>query len=104
MLQLSQFAWPLSYSVWDVFNNFLLTDATDRSKISSDKKKFFDALSLCLFHFSRTLPLITFIDLKCTLKTQNILKESNKKKIAGIYKCAKNIFIIKKDLDQESFL
>ena len=30
----------ISYSVWDVFNNFLLIDATDRSKISSDQKRF----------------------------------------------------------------
>ena len=41
MLQFSQFVWPLSYSVWDVFNNFLLIDAPDRSKISSDQKRFF---------------------------------------------------------------
>ena len=36
---------------------FLLIDATDRSKISSDQKRFFIALSLYPFHFSRTLPL-----------------------------------------------
>ena len=36
MLQFSQFVWPLSYSVCDAFNNFLLIDATDRSKISCD--------------------------------------------------------------------
>ena len=41
MLQFSQFVWPLSYSVWGVFSNFLLIDATDRSKISSDQKRFF---------------------------------------------------------------
>ena len=41
MLQFSQFVWALRYSVWDVFNNFLLIDATDRSKISSDQKRFF---------------------------------------------------------------
>ena len=46
MLQFSQFVWPLSYSVWDVFNNFFLTDATDKSKISRDQKRFFIALSL----------------------------------------------------------
>ena len=40
MLQLSEFVWALSYSVWDVFNSFLLIDATDRSKISSDQKRF----------------------------------------------------------------
>ena len=32
-----------------VFNNFLLIDATDRSKISSDQKRFFIALSLSFF-------------------------------------------------------
>ena len=36
----------ISYSVWDVINNFLLIDATDRSKISSDQKSFFIASSL----------------------------------------------------------
>ena len=41
MLQFSQFAWTLSYSVWDVFNNFLLIDTTGRSRISSDQKRFF---------------------------------------------------------------
>ena len=46
LLQLSQFVCALSYSAWDVFNNFLLIDATDRSKISSDQKRFFIALSL----------------------------------------------------------
>ena len=57
MLQYSQFVWTLSYSAWDVFNNFLLIDATDRSKISSDQKRFFIALAYTPFHFSRTLPL-----------------------------------------------
>ena len=46
MLQFSQFVWPLSYSVWEVFNNFLIIDATDRSKISSDQRRFFIVLSL----------------------------------------------------------
>ena len=55
MLQFSEFVWALSYSVWDVFNNFLLIDATNRSKISSDQKRFFISLSLL---FLRTLPLM----------------------------------------------
>jgi len=38
-MQFSQVVWALSYSVWDVFNSFLLIDATDRSKISSDQKR-----------------------------------------------------------------
>ena len=38
-----------------VFNNFLLIDATDRSKISSDKKHFFIASSLYpLLFFANT--------------------------------------------------
>ena len=44
-------------SVLVVFNNFLLIDATDRSKIRIDQMRFFIALSLYPFHFSRTLPL-----------------------------------------------
>ena len=35
-----------------MLKKFLLTDAIDRSKISSDKKRLFSP-----FHFSRTLPL-----------------------------------------------
>ena len=61
MLQFSQFVWTPCYSVWDVYNNFLLIDATDRSKISGDPKRFFIALSLYPFHFSRRLPLISNI-------------------------------------------
>ena len=56
MLQFSQFVWPLRYSVWDVFNNFLLIDATDRSKISIDQKRFFIALSLYPLSFFVNTP------------------------------------------------
>ena len=55
-MQFSEFVWPLSYSVWDVFNNFLLTDATDRIKISSDQKSFFIALSLYPLSFFANIP------------------------------------------------
>jgi len=61
MLQFSQFVWALSYSVWDVFNNFLLVDATDRSKISGDQKRFFSHKAYTPFHFSRTLPLTNWM-------------------------------------------
>ena len=44
------------YSVWDVFNNFLLKDATERSKISSDQTRFFIALSLYPFSFFTNNP------------------------------------------------
>ena len=56
MLQFSQFVWTLSYSVWDVFNNFLLIDVTDRSKISSDQKRFFIASSLYPLSFFANTP------------------------------------------------
>ena len=56
MLQFSEFVWALSYSVWDVFNNFLFIDAWDRSKISSDQKRFFIALSLYPLSFFANTP------------------------------------------------
>ena len=56
MLQFSEFVCALSYSVWDVLNNFLLIDATDRSKISSDQKHFFIALSLYPLTFFANTP------------------------------------------------
>jgi len=46
MLHLSEFVWTLRSSVWVVFNNFLLIDATDRSTISSDQKRLFFAVNL----------------------------------------------------------
>ena len=56
MLQLSEFVWALSYSVLDGYNKFLLIDATDRSKISSDQKRFFIALSLYPLSFFANTP------------------------------------------------
>ena len=56
ILQFSQFVWTPCYSEWDVFNNFLLIDATDRSKISSDQKRFFIALSLYTLSFFANTP------------------------------------------------
>ena len=46
MLHLSEFVWKLRSSVLVVFNNFLLIDVKDRSKIRSDQKRFFIALNL----------------------------------------------------------
>ena len=56
MLQFFEFVWPLSYSVWDVFNKFLLIDTTDISKISSDQKRCFIALSLYPLSFFANTP------------------------------------------------
>ena len=52
ILQLSEFKWTPRSSVLVVFNNVLLLDVTDRSKISSDQKP------ILPYHFSQTLPLI----------------------------------------------
>ena len=57
MFQLPQFVRALRSSVWDVLNNFLLKDATDLSKISSDQKRFFIALSLYPLSFFANTPL-----------------------------------------------
>ena len=56
MLHLSEFVWTLRSSVLAVFNNFFLVDATDRSKISSDQKRFFIALSLYPLSFFVNTP------------------------------------------------
>ena len=56
MLHLSEFVRTLRSSVLVVFNNFLLIDATARSKISSDQKRFFIALSLYPLSFFANTP------------------------------------------------
>ena len=56
MLHLSEFVRTLRSSVLVVFNNFLLIDATDRSKISGDQKRFFIALSLYPLSFFANTP------------------------------------------------
>ena len=60
MLQFSQFVWSLRSSVWDVFKNVHLIDATDRSKISSDQKRFFIELSLYPLSFFANTPFKMF--------------------------------------------
>ena len=69
LLQLFEFVWTLCSSAW-VVNNFLLIDATDRSKISSDQKRFFIALSLYPLSFFANTPF------KCTINI-NIFKAEN---------------------------
>ena len=56
MLHLSEFVRKLRSSVLVVFNNFLLRDATARSKISGDQKRFFIALSLYPLSFFANTP------------------------------------------------
>ena len=43
-------------STWVVFNNFLLIDATDRKKISSDQRRLFFAISLYPLSFFANTP------------------------------------------------
>ena len=57
MLQISEFVWTLRSSVWIVFNNFLLIDATDRSKISSNQKHLFFAVRLYPLSFFASTPI-----------------------------------------------
>ena len=76
MLLLSEFVWALCSLKWFVFNNFLLIDATDRSKISSDQKRLFFAVSLYPFHFSRTLPLNFFFSQGAKDKFRGKMRES----------------------------
>ena len=56
MFQLPQFVWALRSWVRNVFVNFLHIDATDRSKISTDQKRFFIALSLYPLSFFANTP------------------------------------------------
>ena len=82
-LQFSQFVWTLRSSLWDVFHNFLLIDATDRSKSSSDQKRFFIALSLYPLSFFANTPFkkLFFERIYCYIKTrfENYnLKKQNK--------------------------
>ena len=56
MLHLSEFEWTLLFRFFVVFNNFLLIDATARSKISSDQKRFFLSLSLYPLSFFANTP------------------------------------------------
>ena len=83
MFQLPQLVWTLRPSVWDVFNNFLHIDATDRSKISSDQKRLFIAVSLYPLSFFANTP---FKGSNCDRKSQlsKILTEPLNPRAIGI--------------------
>ena len=51
-MQFSEFVWTPHVA----FNNFLLIDATDRSKISNDQKRLFFAVSLYPLSFFANTP------------------------------------------------
>ena len=63
MLHLSEFVWILRSLLLVVFNNFLLIDQTDRSKIRSDQKRFFIALSLYPLSFFANIPFKGYKDI-----------------------------------------
>ena len=56
LLQFSEFVWTLCSSVWVVFNNCLLINATDRSKISSNHHRIFFDVSLYHISFFTNTP------------------------------------------------
>ena len=58
MFQHSEFVWTLRSSVWVVFNNFLLIDAADRTKISSDQNRLFFTVSIYPLSFFANTPFI----------------------------------------------
>ena len=62
ILQLSEFVSTLCFSVWVVYNNFLLIDATNKSKISINHHRiFFDVNLYPLSFFANTSFNITWI-------------------------------------------
>ena len=67
MLHLSEYVWTLRCVLRGevVFNNFLLIDATDRSKICSDQKRFLSHEAYTPFQFAQilTLSLISIVHL-----------------------------------------
>ena len=81
MLQFSEFVWILRSSVLVVFNKFLLIDATDKSKISSDQKRFFIALSLDPLSFFTNTPFNLGIQLCLETKVNLLNLELLKKKL-----------------------
>ena len=60
MLQFSQFVWPLSYSVWDVFNNFLLIDREVRLVAIKSALYCIKPIPPCIFSWILPLMLTPF--------------------------------------------
>ena len=70
-LQLSEFVWTLRSSVKVVFNNFLLIDATDRSKITRDQKRLFFAVSPLSFFAITSFKVNIYLGSKLILLSLN---------------------------------
>ena len=56
MLKFSEFVWTLRSLIWVVYINFLLINATDRSKISSNHHRIFFDVSLYHISFFTNTP------------------------------------------------
>ena len=70
-----EFVWTLRSLVWFVFNNFLLIDATNKSKISSDQHRTFFVVRLYqLSFFGSTLFNLKIIENVYTRTDKNIQK------------------------------
>ena len=85
MLQISEFVWALRSSVWVDLKIFLLIDATDRSKISSDQKRLFFAVCLYPLSFFASTPFklnVTFWFPVCNLVEKLVLTPSSDTTIA----------------------
>ena len=95
LLHLSEFVWILRSSVLVVFNNFHLIGATDRSKISSDQKRFFIAFILYPLSFFANTP----FNCNCSLEALNIstcigkVITSNSLQVSFYFQPGSNIFL-----------
>ena len=74
-------------SVWVVFNNFLLLDATDRSKISSDQKRLFFDVSLYPLSFFVNTPFKSLIDWLIKLMSRPTVYQMKNAERRPIFNC-----------------
>ena len=92
-LQLSEFVWTLRSSVKVVFNNFLLIDATDRSKITRDQKRLFFAVSPLSFFAITSFKVNIYLGSKLILLSLN-----------GCFLCLRLILLSLNGWDTVSFM
>ena len=85
ILQLSEFTWTLRSSACVVFNNFLLIDEIDKSKICSDQKRLYFAVSLHPLSFFANTPFKLWSVKEVFVKVKPLKREINclKSRIKG---------------------
>ena len=99
MLQISEFVWALRSSVWVVFINFLLIDATDRNKISNQQIRLFFAVSLYPHSFFANTPFNT-VDVQTKTKQVHLWIKYVQTKTKQVNICESNMplgIIMKED-------